>query len=142
MRKLRAALLETIEELPETRLYRPTDRPGWTIKHELSSLAASDEELAHVLGRLRAGEVSADLHLRRFRGERMWEAQELQLTPLREHLVATGERAVAAVEAHAHDLVDAPLAIVGRELSTARDYFDSHLEAARMGLQRIREAMQ
>ncbi len=139
---LRAALLETIEELPETRLYRATDRLGWTLKHELSSLAAADEELKHVLDRLRAGEATAELQLRRFRGERMWAAQELRLAPLRQHLAATGEQAVAAVRAHAEAFVDAPLRIAGRELATAGEYLRSHLEAARTGLQRIREAME
>jgi hypothetical protein len=138
---LRRELLELIEELPETRLYRATDRLGWTIKHELSFLAAADEELEHVLERVREGQASAELQLRRFRGERMWLAQELRLAPLREHLAATGERAIAAVEAHAHEVTDAPLAIAGRELASAREYLEEHLEAARRALHRIGEAM-
>ena len=142
LRALRSELLELIEELPETRLYRATDRLGWTIKHELSFMAAADEELEHVLERLSEGQASAELQLRRFRGERMWLAQELRLTPLREHLVATGDRALAAVEAHAHGLADAPLAITGRELASAREYLYEHLETARRTLRRIGEAME
>jgi hypothetical protein len=142
LRSLRTALLDLIEELPETRLYRATDRLGWTIKHELSSLAAADEELEHVLERLREGPAHAELQLRRFRGERMWVAQELRLTPLREHLAATGERALAAVEAHAQELADEPLSIAGRELASARDYLEAHLAAAQRALRRIGEAME
>ena len=145
LRELRAALLEQIEALPETRLYRRTDRAGWTLKHELSSRAAGDEELVHILERLRAENAPAarePLHLRRFRGEHMWAAQELRLTPLRAHLEATGQRAAAAVEAHAHDIADRPLAIVGRELATARDYLTAHLEGARSALERIRRTME
>lgn len=95
-----------------------------------------------MLERLREGQANAELQLRRFRGERMWVAQELRLTPLREHLSATGERALSAVEAHAHELADAPLSIAGRELETARDYLEAHLEAARQALRRIGQAMQ
>lgn len=95
-----------------------------------------------MLERLREGEASAELQLRRFRGERMWVAQELRLTPLREHLAATGERALAAVEAHAHELAEQPLSIAGRELETARDYLEAHLETARRALRRIGEAME
>jgi hypothetical protein len=145
LRELRTALLEQIEALPETRLYRRTDRVGWTLKHELSSLAAGDEELVHILERLRSDdrpEAHQPLHLRRFRGEHMWAAQELRLTPLRAHLEATGQRAAAAIEAHAHDIADRPLAIVGRELATARDYLTAHLEGARSALERIRRVME
>ncbi len=142
LRELRAALLGAIESLPETRLYRKTDREGWTLKHELSWLAAADEELEHVLERLREAEGALTLQLRRFRGERMWEAQELRLAPLREHLAATGHRAAAAVEEHAHHVVDRPLGIAGRELATAADYLSAHLAVAREGLERVRQAME
>ena len=72
----------------------------------------------------------------------MWAAQELRLTPLRAQLEATGQRAATAIEAHAHEIADRPLTIVGRELATARDYLTAHLEGAHTALERIRLAME
>lgn len=98
-RETRAALLALASKLPETRAYRNTDRPGWTLKHELSHLVSVDEELRHLLDAARAG--WADHHetgLRRIRGQAMHAAQEMRLARLREHLEAAGNATAQAIE--------------------------------------------
>src|SRR3546814_1647050 len=91
-REPRQALLALVEKLPETRASRNTERPGWTLKHELAHLASLDEELRHFLDSARAGLRDHDglhheaLGLRRVRGQAMHAAQEMRLARLREHL--------------------------------------------------------
>ena len=100
---LRSELVALIEELPETRLSQPTQRHGWTLRHELSWLAAADEELRQRL-EPPAGTDHEEPHWRRVRGEAMFAAQELRLAALREHLAASGASVAASLEAHADRL--------------------------------------
>lgn len=119
----RAALVDLLEELPETRLSKPTPRAGWTLRHELSWLAASDEELLRRLDPAHdAG--SDDAAWRRLRGQAMHTAQELRLAALREHLEASGARVAASLESNASRLAE----------RTIRAAVDAHLEHAAAAL--------
>lgn len=112
----RATLVQLLEDLPETRLSKPTPRQGWTLRHELSWLAASDQEL---LQRLDPDDESTrdEEHWRRVRGQAMHAAQELRLAALREHLKASGARVTAILEAQTTRLEERPIReAVGRHL--------------------------
>jgi hypothetical protein len=124
LRTVRRELLVTIEGLPESRIYRATEREGWTLKHELAYLAAADRVLLALIERLRELPPSLDVPLvlahsptalRRLHGEEMHATVELRLGPLRDELAALGERVPHAIEEHAPRLVhpvvfgDAPL---------------------------------
>jgi len=135
-REARGALLELVAKLPETRASRTTDRPGWTLKHELAHLASLDEEVRHVLDSAREG--WADHHgpgLRRVRGRAMHAAQEMRLGRLRDHLAAAGEVTAGAIE-------DA-----GAALETSVRMVDLEAESAsvatlvRVRLERARESV-
>ncbi len=139
LRALRAELVALLEDLPETRLGAALERPGWTLRHDLAALAAFDVELPHVLDQLRAG-ASDPLHLRRFRGEAMFAAQQLRLRPLREHLAAGVDAAAAALEG-AGDVLDRPLAIAGRGAANGHDYVHSALRQAESALREARRLL-
>ena len=113
---LRTELVTLLEELPETRLSKPTPRHGWTLRHELSWLAAADEELRQRL-ELATGGAADEPHWRRVRGEAMHAAQELRLAALREHLEESGSRLLASLEAHSERL----------EESAIRDAIETHV---------------
>lgn len=107
LREARAALLELLRTLPESRAYRATERAGWTLKHELAALGAADAELVHVLEELRRRSGTLTLELRRRRAESMHSLQNLRLTPLIERLEAGGAAAAEAVAAQGHHLARA-----------------------------------
>jgi uncharacterized damage-inducible protein DinB len=101
LREAREALAALVASLPETRIYRPTARPGWTVKHELAHLAALDTEILHRLRAAAEGLAAVEgTSLRRLRGEAMHRAQELRLAPLRAHLEALGSAVAQAAERH------------------------------------------
>jgi hypothetical protein len=102
LRQARDALLELARRLPESRAYRATSRPGWTLKHELSALAAADAELLHVLEELRRRGVPLELDLRRRRAEAMHAVQNLRLNPLLDRLEHGGLRVAEALLAQGH----------------------------------------
>jgi hypothetical protein len=139
LRALRAELVSLLDDLPETRLGAALERPGWTLRHDLAALAAFDVELPHVLDRLRAG-AAAPLHLRRFRGEAMFAAQQLRLRPLRERLASGVEAAAAALE-EAGDLLERPLEVAGRGLGTGHDYVRSALRQAESAVHEARRLL-
>jgi hypothetical protein len=97
---LRARLISLLEDLPETRLSKTTPRLGWTLRHELSWLAAADEELRQRL-ELTAAASEDEPRWRRIRGEAMHEAQELRLAALTAHLEASGTSLGTSLERHA-----------------------------------------
>ncbi|MPZ99610.1 MAG: hypothetical protein GEU80_09805 [Dehalococcoidia bacterium] len=140
----RRELAALLADLPETRLYRATEREGWTLKHHLSALAASDAELVHLIDHLRAalalGTRPAPLHLRRFRGQAMLAAQELRLAPLREHLDASAQRTAEALQTAA-DLLDAPLTIESRDARCLADCVADHEAHALEALRVVREVL-
>jgi len=142
LRALRGALLEALAELPETRLGRPLERPGWTLRHEIAALAALDVELPHVLDALRAARdgVREPMQLRRLRGEAMLAAQQLRLGPLRERLAAGVDPAVEALE-RAHELLEQPLAIAGRPVTSGREYVRAAIRQAEDALGEVRRAI-
>ncbi|MCC6238668.1 MAG: hypothetical protein IT299_13995 [Dehalococcoidia bacterium] len=107
LRDARAALLELLRTLPESRAYRATERAGWTLKHELAALGAADAELVHVLEELRRRSGTLTLELRRRRAESMHSLQNLRLTPLIERLEAGGAAAAESVAAYGHHLARA-----------------------------------
>lgn len=141
-RETRRTLLEFVEQLPETRAYRATDRAGWTLKHELSHLISMDAEVVHLLGAAKQGIVDHvdAAALRRRRGEAMHAAQALRLTPLRERLSLAGEEAARAIE-DATDALSTPLTIAGHEARTASDYVQAQIARARQGVQALQQAL-
>jgi hypothetical protein len=105
--ELRAAFIEALRTLPESRAYRATERAGWTLKHELSALGAADVELLHVLDELRRRSGTLTLELRRRRAETMHSLQPMRLTPLIERLEHDGQRVIEALTEHGHELARA-----------------------------------
>jgi hypothetical protein len=97
---LRARLINLLEDLPETRLSNTTPRLGWTLRHELSWLAAADEELRQRL-ELTAAAPGDEPRWRRIRGEAMHAAQELRLAALTAHLETSGASLAVSIEARA-----------------------------------------
>lgn len=103
----RAAIIQALRTLPESRAYRASERVGWTLKHELSALGAADVELVHVLDELRRRSGTLTLELRRRRAEAMHGLQNMRLTPLIERLEQDGARAIEALATHGHELARA-----------------------------------
>lgn len=145
-REVRGVLLGLAEQLPETRLGRATERAGWTIRHELAHLAVLDHDITHVFERAgsEVGEAFDEARdaivQRRRRGQAMFAAQELRLTPLRQYLADAGERAAAAIEAQA-GLLGRPVRLAGRETTTVAGHLDHALARARQSLDALREAI-
>jgi uncharacterized damage-inducible protein DinB len=145
-REVRGVLLGLAEQLPETRLGKATERAGWTVRHELAHLAVLDRDITHVFERAAATATEAfdeardAIVLRRMRGQTMFAAQELRLTPLRAHLAEAGERAAHAIEAQA-GLLGHPVRLAGREASTVAEHLDHALARARESVAALREAI-
>jgi len=140
LRALRAELLALLETLPETRLGGALEREGWTLRHELASLAASDVELAHVLDALRGrADGAVELAVRRLRGEAMLHAQQMRLHVLRAHLAVSIEAATGVLE-HAGELLERPLAIAGRDVHSAREYVAGLVAQAESARDAVRTA--
>jgi len=145
-REIRGVLLGLAEQLPETRLGKATERAGWTVRHELAHLAVLDRDITHVFERAAATATEAfdeardAIVLRRMRGQAMFAAQELRLTPLRAHLAEAGERAASAIEAQA-GLLGRPVRLAGREASTVAEHLDHALARARESVAALREAI-
>ena len=139
-------LLGLAEQLPETRLGKATERAGWTVRHELAHLAVLDHDITHVFERAAATATEAfdeardAIVLRRMRGQAMFAAQELRLTPLRAHLAEAGERAATAIEAQA-GLLGRPVRLAGREAATVAEHLDHVLARARESVAALREAI-
>lgn len=139
-------LLGLAEQLPETRLGKATERAGWTVRHELAHLAVLDRDITHVFERAAATATEAfdeardAIVLRRMRGQAMFAAQELRLTPLRAHLAEAGERAATAIEAQA-GLLGRPVRLAGREAATVAEHLDHALARARESVAALREAI-
>lgn len=145
-REVRGVLLGLAEQLPETRLGKATERAGWTVRHELAHLAVLDRDITHVFERAAATATEAfdeardAIVLRRMRGQAMFAAQELRLTPLRAHLAEAGERAATAIEAQA-GLLGRPVRLAGREAATVAEHLDHALARARESVAALREAI-
>lgn len=130
-REARTAVLELVAKLPETRVSRSTDRPGWTLKHELAHLLSLDEELRHFVESARAG--LSDHHavgLRRVRGQAMHTAQEMRFGPLREYLAVAGEATAAAIE-EAGEALGESVRLAEAEGASVADIVRSRLARAR-----------
>lgn len=149
LRTVRRELLVTIEGLPESRIYRTTEREGWTLKHELAYLAAADRVLLALIERLRELPPSLDAPLvlahspaalRRLHGEEMHATVELRLGPLRDDLAAMGERVPRAVEEHAPRL-DHPV-VLGDAPLPAVMHVQTHLARWHEGVERVRRVVQ
>lgn len=128
-------LLTLARTLPESKAYRATSRAGWTLKHELSSLAAADDELVHVLEEVRRRAGPLAIALRRRRGETMHRVQQLRLRPLLDELEAGGTRAAAALREHGHHLEHSAWAEGSADGAGAeqhgRDLLHAYMERAR-----------
>ena len=127
---LRTELVALLEELPETRLSKLTMRQGWTLRHELSWLAASDAELRERLDHGAAVSID-ERHWRRVRGQAMHSAQELRLAALREHLAASGEQVAASLAEHADRLTEAS---AGTALETHSGHAATAIAAVRTAM--------
>ena len=136
LRAGRAALLHLARNVSESRIYRGTARPGWTLKHELAALAASDAELLHVLDELRRRPTLpvGGLDLRRRFAESMHAMKELRLAELLDRLQADGARVAAAVRQH-EPLLGRPLGVAGRDLKSMADLVHAHAERARAAVE-------
>ena len=145
-REVRGVLLGLAEQLPETRLGRATERAGWTIRHELAHFAVLDHDITHVFERAAGAATEAfdeardTITLRRLRGQVMLAAQELRLTPLRQHLADAGERAATAIEAQPA-LLGHPVRLAGREATTVAAHLEHALARAREGVTVLRDAL-
>ncbi len=134
-------LLSTLAEITETRLNRATDREGWTIRHALAAVAASDRVLAHVLGSL-AAESGAPgrFRFRRLRGEVMYEAHMLQRDALARLLQQTHAEAENALADHAA-LLDHPIEAEGDGARSVGDLLADRAKRERAALGALRQAL-
>jgi hypothetical protein len=146
LRRLHEALNDLAGQLPESRSYARTDRDGWTVKHELAYLAASNDLLLRAVETLPGASDGApavladsEVALRRARGEAMHAAKELRLGPLREHLATLAGAAATAVEEHAA-LLDRPVSL-GGDPQPATTFLQAHLDRTHEALDRLRNAI-
>jgi len=136
-RATRQRLLDVTEQLPESRISRVTERVGWTLRHELASLASVDHEVTHLLAAARDGAVRIDaVALRRLRGEAMHAAQELRLAPLRAHLAEAGERTARIIE-DAGDHLPTALTLAEQEATTVVAHLRTQLERMHASVETI-----
>ncbi|MCK9486125.1 MAG: hypothetical protein M0R73_05395 [Dehalococcoidia bacterium] len=139
-REVRVFALEVAATIPETRIYRGTERAGWTLKHELSHLAALDAEVLHLLRLPTPGAGRPDaVAVRRLRGQAMHRAQDMRLAALRAHLGEMGEETACAIEA-AGDVLSQALGATG-DAGTLGEHVRQRLAAARAGLEGVREVI-
>ncbi len=146
----RAALLALLGAITETRLHRPAETEGWTLRHLIGAVAAADRALAHVLDAVAADppelaeppeptELTAAprFALRRLRGEVMYRAHMRNREGLAELLAETGAEAERALSAHGW-LLDLPIEVEGSGVTSARDLLAERGERERAALQALR----
>lgn len=127
----RSALLDHARSVSESRVFGRTGRPGWTLKHELASVAAADGELLHVFGELRRGRaLDGGLDLRRRFAEAMLVVQHLRLSRIVERLEGDGATLARQIGDHA-ELLERPLKLVGREARSLGELAHSHVDRLR-----------
>jgi hypothetical protein len=135
----RSALLEHVRSVSESRVFGRTDRPGWTLKHELSSVTAADGELLHVIGELKRGRVLHEgLDLRRRFAETMHSVQQLRLSRIVERLEQDGAAFASQIGEHAH-LLEQPLQLAGREARSLGDLAHHHVERVQAAVSTFEE---
>lgn len=145
--EVRAGLIEALSEMSESWLMRLTNevtdvpgRLGWTVQHEAAHHFADDVVLMRLLEQAAAGvEVWTRVEARRLRGEAMHVTQRMRLAELRDHLVASGERAVTAIEAGAPHLYR-PFAIGEAAPTPILEVLRAQSTRARSGVVGIRRA--
>ena len=130
LRSSRDALLGLLDRLSETRIYRPTERDGWTVKHELAAVAAHDAVLLHVIEELARRPALSEIDVSRLRGETMLAAKELRLAPLRERLAAGLQRLTEALRRHDQTL-ERPVSIAGQPAAAVAALLREHAERTR-----------
>ena len=81
-------------------MYRGTERPGWTLKHELASATAHDRELLQAVAEVARRPEPIALDLRRLRAEAMHRSQQLRLRLLIEEIERAGAAVAAALFEH------------------------------------------
>ena len=108
----RRETLGALEEVAETKLSRTaTERPGWTLRHSVTFLAALDAEVLQ----LAIGEEIKDWDLRLLRGEAMFEAQYLRMRDLLPFLTDSAQRVEDYMSANEpHDISSVIVAIRGK----------------------------
>jgi hypothetical protein len=134
----RVELLALLHAITETRLYRPTGRDGWTVRHLLGAVAAADRTLAHVLGELaEEPTVRQRFRLRRLRGEVMYRAHMRHRQGLAELLAETDAEAEAALSAHGW-LLDLPIEVEGSDATSAHDLLTERADSERGATRALR----
>ncbi|MGE3858328.1 MAG: hypothetical protein AB7G21_15350 [Dehalococcoidia bacterium] len=146
---VRTGLVDALEGIPELWLARmlagPVDgsadgpaRAGWTVQHEAAHHAADDAVLIALLEHAARGvEAWSAAEARRLRGEAMHRVQRVRLAPLRAHLAESGERAHAALLAHAAHL-DRPFALGEAATLPVAEVLRTQAARARAGLEAVR----
>jgi hypothetical protein len=140
LRWTRQALLGALDSLSETRIYRATERAGWTIKHELATVAADDSVLVHALEELSRRPALESVDVRRLRGETMLAAKDLRLSALRDRIESGVHHLVEAVERHEHALAR-PVSFAGRPVAAAAALIAEHAERTRDCQRRVEAAL-
>ncbi len=127
----RSALLQHARAVSESRVFGRTDRPGWTLKHELASVAAADHELLHVFAELARGRALPEgFDLRRRFAEAMHVVQELRLSRIVERLEDGGTALAGQLDGHS-ELLERPLKLAGREARSLGELAHAHVERLR-----------
>ncbi len=130
LRESRDTLLGALDGLSETRIYRATERDGWTVKHELAAVAAQDSVLVHVLQELARRPSLREIDVSRLRGEAMLAAKELRLAALRERLAAGLQRLIETLGRHEQTL-ERSLSIAGQPAAAVATLLRDHVERTR-----------
>lgn len=138
----RSALLEHARSVSESRVFGRTDRPGWTLKHELASVAAADGELLHVFGELMRGRaLDQGLDLRRRFAQAMHTMQELRLSRIVERLEESGATLARQIDEHA-ELLERPLKLAGHEARSLGDLAHAHVDRVRAAVRSFEQHAQ
>lgn len=137
----RSELLALLGAITETRLYRPTETEGWTLRHVLGAVAAADRVLAHVLEVL-AAEPTTPKHftLRRVRGEVMYNAHMRHREGLGKLIEETYAEAEKAISVHGW-LLDLPIEVVGSDAMSAHDLLAERAQLERAAVRELRAVL-
>ncbi len=144
--EVRAGLIEALDGVSELWLQQmlrgDLARDGWTVQHEAAHHAADDALLVAMLEHAARGiEGWSAAEARRLRGEAMHVVQRVRLTPLREHLTASGERAAEGLRAHAAHL-DRPFVVGDTAPRAIVEVVREQAERARAGVDAVRATFQ
>ncbi len=131
-------LLALLHAITETRLYRPTDPEGWTVRHLVGAVAAAEHALAYVLSELgKETTPPPRFALRRLRGEVMYRAHMRNREGLAELLAETHAEAAAALSTY-RALLDLPIAVEHSEATRPHDLLSERANLERNAIRALR----